>query len=99
MFNVVKIKSISSKFLLERNLAEQQTRQVTQSMGTWTGFLSTAGRLYKYPFEEQLMIHAQRPDATACASFDFWKKPMNRSIIGGSKGIALLDNSAVGVFR
>jgi hypothetical protein len=84
---------LASKYQLYADLAERQTRQVTQSMGDWTGFLSTAGRLYKYPFEEQLMIHAQRPDATACATYDYWNKPMNRYVKGGSKGIALLDNS------
>ena len=75
------------------DLADKQTRQVTQSMGDWAGFLSTAGRLYKYPFEEQLMIHAQRPDAVACASLEIWNRSMNRFIKAGSKGIALLDNS------
>jgi len=53
---------LPSKYQFYAALAERQARQVTQSMGDWTGFLSTAGRLYKYPFEEQLMIHAQRPD-------------------------------------
>ena len=84
---------MSNNYLHYAKLADQQTRQVTQSMGDWTGFLRTAGRLYKYPFEEQLMIHAQRPDATASATHDFWNKPMNRYVKGGSKGIALLDNS------
>ena len=74
-------------------LADKQTRQVTQSMGDWTGFLNTAGRLYKYPFEEQLMIHAQRPNAIACAPLEIWNRPMNRYVKAGSKGIALLDNS------
>ena len=62
-------------------------------MGNWTGFLSTAGRLYKYPFEEQLMIHAQRPEAVACAPLETWNNPMNRYVKRGSKGIALLDNT------
>jgi hypothetical protein len=75
------------------DLADQQTRQVTQSMGDWMGFLNSAGRLYKYPFEEQLMIHAQRPNAVACAPLETWNKPMNRWVKRGSKGIALLDNT------
>ena len=75
------------------NIADQQTRQVTGSMQDWTGFLSTAGRLYKYPFEEQLMIHAQKPDAIACAPIEIWNKPMHRYVKRGSKGIALLDNT------
>jgi hypothetical protein len=62
-------------------------------MTSWTGFLATAGRLYKYPFEEQLMIHAQRPDAVACAPLETWNKPMHRYVRRGSKGIALLDNT------
>lgn len=56
-------------------------------------FLTTAGRLYKYPYHEQLMIHAQRPDATACAEYDLWNDKMNRYVKRGSKGIALLDYS------
>ena len=84
---------MTSKYTMYADLADRQTRQVTQSMGDWTGFLNTAGRLYKYPFEEQLMIHAQRPDAIACAPLEFWNRPMNRFVKAGSKGIALLDNS------
>ena len=75
-------------------LADRQARQVTGSREDWTGFLETAGRLYKYPFDEQLMIYAQRPDATACAPLEMWNKPMNRSVRRGSKGIALIDHSA-----
>jgi len=86
---------LASKYQFYSALADRQTRQVTQSMGEWTGFLNTAGRLYKYPFEEQLMIHAQRPDAIACAPLEFWNKPMNRFVKAGSKGIALLDNSSL----
>ena len=73
--------------------AEHQTSSVTGSREQWTNFLTTAGRLYKYPFEEQVMIHAQRPDATACAPLETWNKPMNRYIRRGSKGIALIDNT------
>ena len=72
-------------------LAERQAQNITGSRENWTSFLSTTGRLYKYPFEEQLMIHAQRPDAQACAPFELWTKNMNRYIKYGSKGIALLD--------
>lgn len=59
----------------------------------WTAFLTTASRLYKYPFHEQLMIFAQRPDATACAEYDLWNDTMRRYMRRGSKGIALVDNS------
>ncbi len=57
------------------------------------GFLTTASRLYKYPFHEQLMIYAQRPDATACAEYDLWNEKMGRYVRRGSKGIALVDDS------
>ena len=72
-------------------MAEDAARQVTGSRERWTSFLTTAGRLYKYPYHEQLMIHAQRPDATACAEYDLWNEKMNRYVKRGSKGIALLD--------
>lgn len=74
-------------------MAEEAARQITSSRDRWTSFLTTAGRLYKYPYHEQLMIHAQRPDATACAEYDLWNETMNRYVKHGSKGIALLDNS------
>ncbi|MCL2816483.1 MAG: hypothetical protein FWD23_17950, partial [Oscillospiraceae bacterium] len=75
------------------NLADRHTKLLTDSRENWTNFLSAAGRLYKYPFEEQMMIHAQRPDAQAVAPYDTWKTPMNRYVKLGSKGIALLDNT------
>ena len=83
---------MAGKYQFYSDLADRETLQVTGSMGDWTGFLATAGRLYKYPFEEQLMIHAQRPDAVACAPFETWNGTMNRYVKRGSKGIALLDN-------
>ena len=74
-------------------MADNAARQVTSSYQEWTAFLSTAGRLYKYPFPEQLMIYTQRPEATACAEWDFWNQRMRRYIRRGSKGIVLLDTS------
>ena len=74
-------------------MAEQTAKQITGSFGEWTAFLETAGRLYKYPFHEQLMIYAQRPDATACADYELWNKRMGRYVRRGSTGIALLDDS------
>ena len=74
-------------------MADNAARQVTGSYRTWTDFLATSGRLYKYPFQEQLLIYAQRPEATACAEWDFWNQRMRRYIRRGSKGIALIDNS------
>jgi len=72
-------------------LAERHAQQITENRENWTNFLKTAGRLYKYPFEEQLMIHAQRPTAQAVAPIHVWNHPMNRYVQRGSKGIALLD--------
>ena len=71
-------------------MADQVARQLTGSWQEWVGFLTTAARLYKYPFHEQLMIYAQRPDATACAEYDLWNNRMGRYVRRGSKGIALV---------
>lgn len=72
-------------------LYEQTARGATNSLANWTGFLATVGRLYKYPYHEQLMIYAQRPDATACADYELWNSKMNSYVRRGSTGIALLD--------
>ena len=76
------------------NLAQQTAKKLTRYWENWTDYLTTASRLYKYSFADQLMIYAQRPDATACASFDIWNNRMNRYVRRGSKGIALLDQSS-----
>ena len=76
------------------NLAQQTAKELTRYWENWTDYLTTASRLYKYNFADQLMIYAQRPDATACASFDIWNNRMNRYVRRGSKGIALLDQSS-----
>ena len=76
------------------NLAQQTAKELTRYWENWTDYLPTASRLYKYSYADQLMIYAQRPDATACASFDLWNDRMNRYIRRGSKGIALLDQSS-----
>ena len=73
-------------------LTADTEKSLTRSRQSWTAFLTTAARLYKYPYNEQLMIYAQRPDATACAEFNIWNNTMNRYIRRGSKGIALLNN-------
>ena len=75
-------------------LAQRTANGLTRYWESWTDYLTTASRLYKYPFADQLMIYAQRPDATACASFDIWSNRMNRYVRRGSKGIALLDQSS-----
>ena len=74
-------------------MADKVATQLTGSWQEWAGFLTTASRLYKYPFHEQLMIYAQRPDATACAEYDLWNEKMGRYVRRGSKGIALVDDS------
>lgn len=74
-------------------IAEKTATQITASHESWTDFLRTAARLYKYPYHEQLMIYAQRPDATACAGYEVWNEKMRRYIRRGSKGIALIDAS------
>ena len=72
-------------------LARQTTREISADGETWRSFLQTASTLYKYGFYDQMMIYAQRPDATACASFELWTNTMRRYVRRGAKGIALLD--------
>ena len=74
-------------------LADRMATQITGSYQSWTDFLTTAARLYKYPYHEQLMIYAQRPEATACADYELWNKRMGRYVRRGAKGIALIDHS------
>ena len=83
-----------SKAEFYRQMAEQVSTRLVGSWKEWTAFLTTAARLYKYPFHEQMMIYAQRPDATACAEYDLWNEKMGRYVRRGSKGIALVDDSS-----
>ena len=85
---------MATKIQTYAQLAEDTAKGLTRSLEDWTGFLNTVGRLYKYPYHEQLMIYAQRPDARACAEYDLWNNTMNRYVRRGSKGIALLDTTA-----
>lgn len=82
-----------SKLQHYAQLADQTAVQITSSYQNWTAFLQTMARLYKYPYHEQLMIFAQRPDATACADYDTWNKQMRRYVRGKNTGIALIDTS------
>ena len=84
---------MTTKIAYYTSMAEETARQVTGSREQWTAFLSTAARLYKYPYPEQLLIFAQRPDATACAEYDLWNDRMRRYVKRGSKGIALVDTT------
>lgn len=74
-------------------LAEKTAKAVTGSVEEWTGFLQSAARLYKYSYPEQLLIYAQRPDATACASYEIWNQTMRRYVRRGARGIALPDGA------
>ena len=82
---------MANNFQAYAKLADDTAAQITGSYQEWTAFLTTAARLYKYPYSEQLMIYAQRPEATACAEYDLWNKRMGRYVRRGSKGIALID--------
>ena len=84
---------MADKVLEYLQLSDHAAKQIASSYKEWTGFLATAGRLYKYPFPEQVMIYAQRPDATACADYELWNKQMRRYVLRGAKGIALIDTS------
>ena len=81
------------KTLAYAQMAEETAKQITGSYQRWTAFLTTAARVYKYPYTEQLLIYAQRPDATACAEYGLWTNTMRRYVRRGSKGIALIDTS------
>ena len=84
-----------SKLLYFSALAEHSAEQITKSREQWTAFLTTVARLYKYPYYDQLLIHAQRPQAIACAEYDFWRNRMNRYVKRGSHGIGLIDVSGM----
>ena len=75
-------------------LAEDTGKRIVHDRENWKGFLRTAGNLYKYPFREQMLIYAQRPGATACASVEVWNRSMNCWVRKGAKGIALIDDEA-----
>ena len=73
--------TMPTKAELYAQMADKVATQLTGSWQEWAGFLTTASRLYKYPFHEQLMIYAQRPDATACAEYDLWNEKMGQSVL------------------
>lgn len=76
-----------------RELAQQNARYVSNSPQDWMSYLDVAARLYRYSFTDELLIHAQRPDATACAEMELWNQKMSRWVNRGAKGIALLDDT------
>lgn len=73
-------------------LLEETARRASASPKDWMNYLDTAARLYRYPFRDALLIHAQRPDAFACAELDVWNQSMNRWVNRGARGIALIDD-------
>ena len=79
------------KYDLISALSEETAKRVTRNDESWKKYLNTASRLYKYPFKDQLLIYAQRPDATACASIEIWNEKMHCWVNKGAKGIALID--------
>ena len=82
-----------SKLQIYREMADQTAADLVQSHQNWTSFLQAMAKLYKYPYHEQLMIYAQRPDATACASYEIWNNQMRRYVQRGRRGIALIDTT------
>ena len=84
---------MATKLQLITELSERTARSVTRSHANWTSFLKTAAHNYKYPFQDQLLIYAQRPDATACAPIEVWNGKLGRWVNKGAKGIALIDDS------
>lgn len=84
---------LTGNLLAYEQISQQTAGQITGSHARWMDFLRTAARLYKYPYQEQLLIYAQRPDATACAAYDTWNRKMRRYVKRGAKGIALIDHA------
>ena len=84
---------MASKLQIVTEFSQKKTLELASVRGNWQRYLKTAARIYKYPFRDQLLIHAQRPDATACATIEFWNSRMDRWVNRGSRGIALLDDT------
>lgn len=84
---------MASKYQIVSGMSEQAAKEVARSPYSWMGYLDTASRIYRYPFNEQLLIYAQKPGATACASLELWNNKMGRWVNRGAKGIALIDDS------
>ncbi len=84
---------MANKLLQIEELYQQTAKNISSNPSEWMAFLETASRVYKYNFHEQMLIYAQRPETTACASMEIWNKKMYRWIKKGSKGIALIDDT------
>ena len=85
---------MTTKYQMISMLAEETAKQIARNGQEWMKYLDTAARLYKYPFNEQMLIYAQRPDASACASLETWNEKMNCWVNRGAKGIALIDTDS-----
>lgn len=84
---------MASKLQMVTEFSYHKTLELSSVRGNWQRYLKTAARIYKYPFRDQLLIHSQRPDVTACATIEFWNRKMDRWVNRGASGIALLDDS------
>ena len=84
---------LPAKYEFIHELLLEQAENLSKSVDNWTAFLKTSAYMFKYPFEDQLLIHAQRPDATACATLEIWNNRLKRWRVMGSKGIALLNEN------
>lgn len=85
--------SMESKLQSIERLAAETAEQITRDYESWTSFLTFTTRFYKYSFPDQLLLYAQRPEATACAEYELWNRRMHRYVRRGSKGIALIDDT------
>ena len=83
---------MTTKYQLISQLAEHTLKKVSSGRSEWMTYLKSAARLYRYPFHEQILIYAQRPDATACTTFEMWNETFKTRIKSGAKGIALFDD-------
>ena len=85
---------VSKKYHEISMLAGETAKQASKNGEEWMKYLTTAARLYKYPFEDQMLIYAQRPDASACATMETWNEKMFCWVNRGAKGIALFDRES-----
>ena len=83
-----------TKYQMVSALAEYTAARIAENGASWRDYLDTAARLYKYPFNEQMLIYAQRPGARACASLEIWNEKMSCWVNRGAKGIALIDTDS-----
>ena len=88
---------MNDKLIYYQNLAAKTVKEIYSGSDYWMTFLNTASKMYKYPFADQILIHVQMPEATACAEYRIWNDTMHRYIKKGSRGIALLTETDAGI--